>query len=255
MTVGNRRPGDFCWINMLTPDLEKARGFFGEVLGWSTPEMPGLGYKVQVSGRDIGGMFDVVSPRTPNGTAPVIGVMVKVENADAMAAKVRELGGRAEDAWDVGPAGRMAVCHDPNGAQFDLWQPKQLQGTDVDTMVHGAASWFETITPDSARVCDFYSKLFGWKMKLTPVPNVSYTEAWLGEVPIGGIMQQTPEMAHMKPAWGTYFAVTDADKAARDAARLGGMVCVPVTPIPNVGRFCCLASPQGVVFSVIEYKQ
>ena len=27
----------------------------------------------------------------------------------------------------------MAVCFDPNGAQFDVWEPKKSPGTDVDT--------------------------------------------------------------------------------------------------------------------------
>jgi predicted enzyme related to lactoylglutathione lyase len=49
--------------------------------------------------------------------------------------------------------------------------------------------------------------------------------------------------------------VDNADDAARKAAELGGTVCVPVTPIPPVGRFCGLVSPQGVVFYVIEYAR
>ena len=39
--------------------------------------------------------------------------------------------------------GRMAVCFDPNGAEFDVWEPKKHQGTDVDASVHGAPVWFD----------------------------------------------------------------------------------------------------------------
>ena len=37
MAVGVRRPGEFCWINVLSPEPAKACDFFAKVLGW-TPE-------------------------------------------------------------------------------------------------------------------------------------------------------------------------------------------------------------------------
>ena len=37
---------------------------------------------------------------------------------------------------------------DPNGAEFDVWEPRKHLGTDVDSRLHGAPSWFETMTTD-----------------------------------------------------------------------------------------------------------
>jgi predicted enzyme related to lactoylglutathione lyase len=128
-----RNAGEFCWINMLTPDPDAARDFFAKLLGWTYSEMPGMGHLIRVDGSDIGGLFDLNSPQTPPGTPPLIGVMVKVENADAVAEKVKKLGGKAEPAFDIAENGRMAVCHDPSGANFDLWEGKNSPGTDVDT--------------------------------------------------------------------------------------------------------------------------
>ena len=105
-----RPVGQFCWINMLTPDPAAARDFFTALLGWTYAEMPGVGHRMQVQGRDIGGMFDLNGPNTPPGTPPGIGVMVKVESADATAKRVVELGGKAMPPMDVVDAGRMAVC-------------------------------------------------------------------------------------------------------------------------------------------------
>jgi uncharacterized protein len=84
MASGIRKTGDFCWSNMLTPRPAEAREFFGRLLGWTYAEIPGLGHRMQVGGRDIGGIFDLDGPNTPPGTTPHIGVMVKVESADAM---------------------------------------------------------------------------------------------------------------------------------------------------------------------------
>src|SRR4029079_12308132 len=99
MATGTRKTGEFCWINMLTPQPAEARAFFSELLGWTYVEMPGMGHRVQVGGRDIGGLFDLAHPNTPKGTPPLIGVMVKVASADATCEKARELGGKAKPAF------------------------------------------------------------------------------------------------------------------------------------------------------------
>jgi predicted enzyme related to lactoylglutathione lyase len=255
MTTGVRKAGDFCWINMLTPEPAQAREFFGGLLGWTYIEMPGMGHLVQVNGRNIGGLFDLAGPSTPPGTPPLIGVMVKVDSADATAAQVNELGGRAMPAFDIADQGRMAVCFDPNGANFDLWEGKASPGTDADSRSHGAPSWFETLTTDIDRAATFYAKLFGWAPQVKPMPGIVYTTFSLGGTPIAGMMQITPQMGAMPPCWGTYFAVNDAAAAGRETAAKGGRICVPLQDVPDVGRFCSLTSPQGVPFSVIEYTR
>lgn len=68
-------------------------------------------------------------------------------------------------------------------------------------------------------------------------------------------MRITPEMGVMRPHWGTYFAVDDADQAARGAVELGATLHVPARDIPDVGRFCGITSPQGVPFYVITYAR
>ena len=256
MTAGTRKAGEFCWINMLTPQPAEACEFFGKLLGWTFSEMPGMGFGVKVAGRDIGGLFDVVSPRTPNGTAPMIGVMVKVESADATAEKVRALGGKAEAPFDIMQAGRMAVCHDPSGAQFDVWEPKQMHGSEVDSRLPGAPSWFETLTTGSAVAAKFYSDLFGWSAETMTAPGLMYTTFKRAGEPIAGMMEITPDMAaaNVRPHWGVYFTVTDVDAAARDATKLGGGLFIPPKDIPGVGRFAGIVSPQGVMFYTIKYN-
>jgi predicted enzyme related to lactoylglutathione lyase len=255
MATGTRRAGEFCWINMLTPQPAEAREFFAELLGWTYAEIPGVGHLMQVGGRDIGGIFDLTGPRTPPGTPPLIGVMVKVESADAISAKVKSLGGKAKPAFDIMDQGRMAVCNDPNGAEFDVWEPKNMHGTDVDSTQHGAPSWFETLTTDVDRATKFYSALFGWTPEVKPMARYEYTVFKLGTDPVAGLMPIMPHMGKLAPHWATVFTVTDADEVAGKAVAPGAKLCVPVQDIPGVGRSCGITSPQGVTFYVIEYRR
>ncbi|MBL0169903.1 MAG: VOC family protein [Gemmatimonadaceae bacterium] len=253
MTTGARKTGDFCWINILTPHPGAAREFFGALLGWTYLEIPGMGHRVQVSGRDIGGMFDLDGPNTPPGTPPGIGVMVRVDNADAMVASVNALGGTAQPAFDIGPQGRMADCRDPNGANIDLWQPSQSPGMEADSTLHGAPSWFEARTTNVDGAAAFYTQLFGWTTEVMSMPGAPYTSFKLGNEAVAGMMQITPEMGSMPPHWAVYFTVNDIDATAGDAVARGGSICVPVRDIPGVGRFCGIISPQGVMFYTIQY--
>lgn len=255
MAIRNRGIGEFCWINMLTPQPAAAREFFARLLGWTYVEMPGVGHRIQVDGRDAGGLFDLASPQTPPGTPPHIGVMVKVDSADAAVERVQAHGGKAQPAFDVMDQGRMAVCFDPNGAAFDVWEPKKGAGMDVDNTRHGAPSWFESMTTDVDRAAKFYPALFGWTVEPMPMDGHTYTLFKLGDVYVAGTMAITPDMGGLTPHWGVYFTVDDADAVARDAPALGARLSIPPMDVPGVGRFCGIVSPQGVPFMVMKYAE
>ncbi|MBI3567942.1 MAG: VOC family protein [Gemmatimonadetes bacterium] len=253
MTVGMRRAGEFCWMNMITPEPAKARAFYATLLGWTYVEMPGMGHRVQGQGRDIGALFDIAAPGTPPGTPSHIGVMIKIDDAESFIAKVTSLGGTTMPVMEIGEAGRMVSATDPNGARFDVWQAKRMTGSDVDSHLHGAPTWFETLTTDVDRAAAFYTALFGWTAVTTPMEGGAYTTFALDGTPLAGMMQITQSMDAVKPHWGTYFAVDDVDRAAKVAVELGATLTVPVRDIPGVGRFCGIDSPQGVFFYLIKF--
>jgi predicted enzyme related to lactoylglutathione lyase len=255
MAARIRETGEFCWINMLTPQPNEAREFFGKLLGWTYEEIPGMGHRMQVGGRDIGGIFDLNSPQTPPGTPPLIGVMIKVDSADAISEKVTALGGKTKPPFDIIDQLRMAVCFDPSGAAFDVFEPKKAVGSDADSTLHGAPSWFELLTTDVDRAAQFYSGVFGWASEKMPMPGMTYTTFKRGDAFVAGMMEIMPHMGPVPPHWGTYFTVHDADDTAGEAQQLGGKIYVPLQDVPGVGRFCGITSPQGVMFYVIKYTR
>lgn len=54
MTTGTRSPGDFCWINVLTPRPAQSCEFYSGLLGWTFGDIPGHGYSIKVGGKDVG---------------------------------------------------------------------------------------------------------------------------------------------------------------------------------------------------------
>ena len=207
MATGVRKAGEFCWFNMLTPEPTKAREFFSQLLGWTYSAMPGVGHTVQVQGQVVGGLFDVVSAKTPSGTPPVVVGMVKVESADAICEKVRSLGGSVvEPAFDIADSLRLGMCADLDGGKFDLWESKKATGTDVDSREHGAPSWFQLMAKDSQRSARFYSALFGWTAEVMPALG-GYVTFKRGAEPVAGMMQIGGPSAGASPHWATFFTV------------------------------------------------
>jgi len=124
---------------------------------------------------------------------------------------------------------------------------------DADSTLHGAPCWFETMTSNTARAKTFYTSLFSWTAEDMPMPFGFYTTFKLDGEYVAGLMPILPQMGNVPPHWTVYFASDDVDATAALAAKLGGNVCLAPHDIEGVGRFCGIASPQGVVFYVMRY--
>ena len=128
-----------------------------------------------------------------------------------------------------------------------------MSNTPINPMKqHGAFSWNELMTTDIEGASAFYSKLFNWKIKETE-SEMPYFMATINGQDVSGLMQNPPEATGMPAMWGGYVTVDDVDASARQAESLGGKVLMDARDIPNVGRFCVIADPQGAMLSLITY--
>ncbi|MEI6739645.1 MAG: VOC family protein [Gemmatimonadaceae bacterium] len=246
----HRTPGDFCWINVITPDPDGDRAFFTAVLDWRYAEIPGMGWRILVDGKQAGGIFP---NHTPDGRVfpPGIGVMVQVADATASAERMRALGGRAAPPMAIGPNGIMVDAADPDGAGIDLWQSGAEASAQHDLTAHGAPFWYELVSHDVARSAAFYHELFGWTTVPQPMPDFTYTVLQHAGRSIAGIMPYLPHMPSFPPFWATYMQVRDVDAAVAAAVQAGGTICMDATELPTVGRLAGIVSPRGVMFYVM----
>jgi uncharacterized protein len=243
------------WVDLGSPDLAKAKAFYGGLLGWECPEGPpeAGGYSVcLLNGKTVAGLGPQMNPDFP----PVWMTYVNVDDADATVAKASGGGGAVfVPPMDVLDVGRMAILADPLGAVFGLWQPKSHMGAQV-VNEPGSLCWNELITTDLDASKAFYKAVFGWDAEDQGPPGgpPAYTEWKLAGRSVGGMMLKHGDMpAEMPPNWGVYFAVADTDATVAKAQQLGGAVFMGPTDI-EPGRFAVLADDQGVVFNVLALK-
>ena len=257
MEMENYENGAPSWIDMGSPDLEKAKAFYGTLFGWSLQVGPpeAGGYTIaEIGGRTVAGLGPQMNPAAP----PSWLTYVNVDDADATAAKVTGAGGQVFMApFDVMDVGRMGVFADPAGAVFGVWQPRTHKGAGL-VNEPGAWAWSELVTTDTAGAEAFYAAVFGWGAETHGEAEGAgmggYTEWKLGGRSIGGMMQKPDTIpAEVPPHWMVYFAVTDTDASVAKVEELGGAVLMPPMDI-EPGRFAVVADPMGGAFSVMTMK-
>ncbi len=117
---------------------------------------------------------------------------------------------------------------------------------------HGAFSWNELLTTDLDGAKEFYSAMFSWQLE--DINNdMPYTLAKIDGQDSAGMMVTPPEAKGMPPMWGAYVTVDDVEASAKQCEELGGKVLVDARDIPNIGRFCVIADPQGAMLTIITY--
>lgn len=256
--VTEHPPGRWCWMELATADPEAAKAFYGDLLGWEfhdTPAGPAMVYTfIRKEGDDLGALYAQPAEQRQQGVRPHWLPYVSVRDADAVAARADELGGRVvAGPFDVGEAGRSAFVADPQGATFGLWQAKEHGGAQR-CGEPGTLAWTELRTGDPGAASRFYSELLGWRPVTEEVGDGEYTEWKQGEVSTGGMMALREEWGPVPPHWGIYIQVDDVDSATERAAGLGSQVRKAPTEIEGVGRFSLVADPQGAGLALIELR-
>jgi predicted enzyme related to lactoylglutathione lyase len=100
-------------------DLERAKRFYGSLLGWSFEEYGGPTEYTVVraeEGSPGGGIYKAAQP----SGSPL--VYFGTDDIEASLAQVRDLGGQPGEKKPVPGMGWYAACTDTEGNAFSLWQ-------------------------------------------------------------------------------------------------------------------------------------
>ena len=114
--------GQFCWNDLGTTDLEAAKKFYTELLGWELRESNDAGmpyHEIVVGGQHVGGLYQMGAEQA--GMPSHWMTYVAVTDVDDSARRVRELGGKVcVPPTDIPGTGRFCVVTDPTGANISL---------------------------------------------------------------------------------------------------------------------------------------
>jgi uncharacterized protein len=239
----------FVWHDLVTPDVEAAKTFYGELFGWSFDVWkPGeVAFPLIVAGgRRWGGLV-----ADPDAQAHWLGYL-SVDDVDAATARVREWGGSVTlEPEDIPEIGRASVVSDPAGAVFSLFRSRGEEPTYPERTPPGGFAWDELLSTDVDAAVAFYGAVVGWRSSTMQTPAGVYHLLGEGEPQVAGAMAMPPQ-AQAASHWLPYVAVEDADAAAARLERLGGRNYTGMLDVQDVGRFASCADPQGAPFAFIQ---
>jgi predicted enzyme related to lactoylglutathione lyase len=245
-------PGMFVWRELMTGDDERARRFYGELLGWTWKgEEMGADGTYWIASRD--GRQLCGAMRTPPGAQmpAAWSSYVLVDDVDAAASRCTAAGGRVLRApADIPDVGRFAVISDPWGA---VVFPFRASGGPSEPPPFpppvGTFCWETLVTPDPSKAIAFYGKVVGFGTGATPSGEGKVFTA--GSAMVADIQPARPGAPSY---WATYVRV-DAAEATRDrAVRLGGRVIVPRVDVPKVGIVSFVADPTGASLGLFQQE-
>jgi predicted enzyme related to lactoylglutathione lyase len=113
--------GKLVHVEIGAEDADRAQGFYSGVFGWQVgpPMSPEMDYRMFQTAEDQGG---AIFPSDERGN---LRVYFDTDDIDASVAKVRELGGQAEEKMEIPSVGWMAHCRDSEGIAFSLFEPAE----------------------------------------------------------------------------------------------------------------------------------
>ncbi len=246
--------GHFVWYQLVTTDVEAAKAFYVDVMGWrardlSTPDMAFTLFTVGAT--PVSGLMSLPEGARKMGTAPCWTGYVGVDDLDAATDQIKRLGGAVYGPPTAIPdTSRFLVFSDPQTASLGVLQPidpDHAKPAAINTP--GRVGWHELIAADCDTALAYYGELFGWQRADSDINEVgAYQSFSVDGKTIGGMLAKPASV----PAsfWLYYFNVADLEAACKRVATLGGRVLDGPLESPGGAWIVHCADPQGAVFAL-----
>ncbi|WP_030762821.1 VOC family protein [Streptomyces sp. NRRL F-2664] len=249
-----------CWVDAMFRDVEGAKTFYGDVLGWTFGESS-TEYGNYTQAYSDGKAVAAVVPPMPGVDAPSQWCLYFASpDAAATAGKVTANGGEVlMGPMQVGAFGTMLIAKEPSGAVFGVWQPGEHKGFEKMGEA-GSYAWAEVFTREPDKPDAFLTKVFPYaaaQMEPGDDPEPMDMDFKVFSVgapgrPVLGRMKMDDDFPPEVPPYiQVYFGVPDCDEAVSKTQKHGGKLHFGPMDSP-FGRFAAVSDPQGAAFAVID---
>jgi predicted enzyme related to lactoylglutathione lyase len=237
------------WFDLATSDLTAAKALYSDLFGWSYLDMgEALGHYTMAftpDGQPAAALAPAM-PEAPVGWTAYFGV----SDINATLARVLVLGGTVTvQPMEVPSQGHMALCTDPDGATFGLWQGTEFHGAGVEGEP-GAMAWCEAYSLRASANAAFYANLFDLRAERLEAPGMEYYTLHDGNPAVAGVVQIDPKMTGTPPHWMVYFAVDNITRADGIWQHHGGTLLEGPLDSPY-GQIMVARDAQGAVMAYI----
>ena len=118
--------------------------------------------------------------------------------------------------------------------------------TSATTPIEGRIIWNEIHSSDLDATEKFYKELFGWTT--IPEERETYVHFYLDGKTVAGAMT-IEDGSPIPPNWSVYVGTDDIEGYMSRAEEAGGKALMPLLDLPETGKICAIADPEGAVLS------
>ena len=237
----------FCWFGIISTDIDKAKAFYSEALGWKVMTAPMGDSEATMfvaSGVPIAHLSEPPMPGVPSHWDNYL----RVEDVDASSAAAKANGGQILVPPTDIPPGRFSVVTSPSGAAISLFHEADPSAENAQPG-EGGIHWTELHSTDVAADLEWLRSTLGLESADMPMPDGDYYILSGDSGQLGGAMSQRAPGA---PAyWLSWVDVADVDATIERVKRYGGKAITPTFDVENVGRMAVVSDPTGGAFGVI----
>jgi predicted enzyme related to lactoylglutathione lyase len=108
---------------------------------------------------------------------------------------------------------------------------------------------WQILAKDPAKLADFYTRLFAWKVNANNALGYRMIETGGGRGINGGIWPSPPEGHSLV---SLYIEVDDVAAFVAKAATMGGHVLVPPQKLPDGDEMAIVLDPEGIAFGLFK---
>lgn len=245
--------GTPCWADAMFTDVEGAKSFYGDVLGWTFGESSTEYGDYTQAYSDGKAVAAVVPPMPGQENQSAWCLYFASPDVAATARKITDNGGEVlMEPMQVGDFGSMLIAKDPGGATFGVWQAGKHEGFEKRGEP-GAYAWAEVFTRAPGKTDPFYPAVFPYTVQRVDDESMDFKVFNVGDDTVLGRMTMDDFPPEIPPYIQVYFTVDNCDAAVAKATERGGELHFGPMDSP-FGRFAALTDPQGAAFAVIDMK-
>ena len=252
-------PGKIVYAQLTTPDLTKAKTFYGSLLGWTFQDRPvsrGHYAEAFVNGHVVAGLVERPLPDTANPPHPIWLPFISAPDVPALAKSSRQWGAKIVfRPTMIQGRGEQAIIADPQGALFATLRAPQGDPNDTDATAQGDWIWNALLTSTPSASAGFYQKLFGYQVEAAPAPDTNQRyileSQSVARATVNPLPPRLPPNARAR--WLSFVQVDSVGSTAEKAVQLGGRVLVEPHLDHQNSMIAILADPAGAAFGVMEW--
>jgi predicted enzyme related to lactoylglutathione lyase len=251
--------GRFIWYELITTDMEAAKTFYANVVGWGTRDAstPGMAYTLfTVADASVTGLMGLPEDAGKMGAKPCWIGYVGVDDVNATADRIERLGGTVHvPPVDIPGISRFSIGADPQMATFAVFKwliSGREQPAGLETPGH--VGWHELLAADREKALAFYGELFGWQRAEADIGAMGTYQLFSAGGQTIGAMITKPAMVPT-PLWLYYFNIGDIDAAAKRVKAGNGQILDSPMEVPGGNWIVQCKDPQGAMFALLGKRK